>query len=330
MANETIWKDYLLKSGIPLEYEVKKFLSKKMCISDFDHTYLRQDQLNHLTEFSYDIDSSFIEPPHFIEFMIECKYRHESTKWLFLPESYGGPDEIFYTSFMHANNHFCERGDYWLSDFPFQFAPLCSKGIEITTNGQNPKTITQATSQLAYAMAEKITLEMYHQVDGILSSHFENTIFYNIPIIITTAELYRIKESSSIEVIKSSDSIEKIATKETSLIVKNNKSVHLKNYNYSIFQDFIKEFGRAKLEKHLNSFNTDLDFVMSVISEHYCPSCFVIIHHSQENIAFEELFNYINRVLKPDKEVIDAMKEKKGKAQEMIKKLGIKKRKANN
>ncbi len=112
MANENKWKDYLLKSGIPLEYEIMEFLSKKNCISDFDYTYFRQDQLNHLTEFSYDIDSSFIEPPHFINLMIECKYRHETTKWLFLPECYDGTDEIFYTSFMHPNNHFCEKGDY--------------------------------------------------------------------------------------------------------------------------------------------------------------------------------------------------------------------------
>lgn len=327
MANDNKWKDYLLKSGIPLEYEVKEFLSKKNCISNFDYTYLRQDELNHLTEFSFDIESSYIEPPHFIDFMIECKYRHETTKWLFLPESYGGSDEIFHTSFMHVNNHFCEIGDYWLNDFPFQFAPLCSKGIEITTDGQNPKTITQATSQLAYAMAEKITSGMYHQVDEILRRHFENTIFYNIPIIITTADLYRIKESSSIENIKSSDSIEKIATKETSLIVKNNKSVHLKRYNDSIFQSFINEFGREKLEKHLKTFNTDLDFVMSVISEHYCPSCFVVLHHSQENASFDELFGYVNRVLKPDKEVFDVIKEKRKRAEEFLKKLGIKKTK---
>jgi hypothetical protein len=324
MANENKWKDYLLKSGIPLEYEIMEFLSKKNCISDFDYTYFRQDQLNHLTEFSYDIDSSFIEPPHFINLMIECKYRHETTKWLFLPECYDGTDEIFYTSFMHPNNHFCEKGDYWLGDFPSEFAPLCSKGIEITTDGQNPKTITQATSQLAYAMAEKITIGMQHQIDGLLGNHFKNTIFYNIPIIITTAELYRINENSSIDIIKASNNIEEIATKENCLIVKNNKSVNLKDYNYSIFQDFISEFGREKLEKHLNSFNTDLDFVMSVISEHYCPSCFVVIHHSKENIAFEELFNYIKRVFKPDKEVIDLIKDKKSRAKEIFEKLGIK------
>jgi len=332
MSKDNKWKEYLLKSGIPLEYEIKEFLDKKLCVSNFEYTYFRKDKSDVLTEFSYDIDSSYINPPHFVDLMIECKYRHESTKWLFLPESYGGPNEIGFTSFMHPNDHFNEQGHFRFSNFPFQLAPLCSKGVEITSQGQNPKTITQAISQISYAMAEKVTDGIYHQVDEILSKNFNGTIFYNIPIIITTAELYRIKENSSIDLIKKSDNLEEIATKENCLVIKNNAGVDLENYNLSIYQKFINEFGREKLEKKLNTFNKDLDFVMSVIAKHYCPSCLVVIHYSKENNGLIDFFDYIDRVIKPDKEIFEMIEKEAERMQERLKSLEekLKKRKANN
>jgi len=321
MSKNNKWKEYLLKSGIPLEYEIKEFLDKKMCISNFDYTYFRKDKSNETAEFSYDIDSSYIKPPHFVDLMIECKYRHESTKWLFLPEDYGGHDEINFTSFMHPNDHFNEKGHFRFTNFPLSLAPLCSKGIEITSQGQNPRTITQAISQLSYAMAERITNGIYHQVDEVLSRNFNGTIFYNIPIIVTTAELYRIKENSSIDSIKQSDNIEEIATKESCLVIKNKAGVDLENYNLSIFHNFVNEFGREKLQKKLNTFNKDLDFVLSVIAKHYSPTCFVVVHYSKENNGLENLFKYIDRVIKPDKEIFELIEKEHEESEKRLKQL---------
>jgi len=195
------WKEHLLKSGIPLEFEVKKYLESKGCISNFEYTYLRNNESQHPTEFSYDIDSSYIKGHHFVDLMIECKYRHESTKWVFLPEEYGGPDEIGFTDFMHKNSHFSTAKRVY-DNHPLAFAPLCSKGIELTSDGPNPKTITQAVTQLSYAMADRIVNGMHHQIDVVLGEHFGGTDFYNIPIVITTATLYRLNEESGVQSIK--------------------------------------------------------------------------------------------------------------------------------
>lgn len=313
------WKEHLLKSGLPLEYEIKEFLDNYGCISNFDYTYFRRDKKDVLTEFSYDIDSSYIKPPHFVDLMIECKYRHESTKWLFLPESYGGPDEIEFTSFLHRNDHFIDRGHSNFSDFPYPFAPLCSKGIEITSQTNNPKTITQATAQLAYAMAGRITSGIEHQVDKVLSKNFGNTIFYNVPIIVTTAKLYKIKESSGISDIKNSNNIEDIATEENCLVIKNKIGIDLFNYNRETFERFSNEIGKDELSSQLNTFNTDLDFVFSVISQHYAPTCFVVLHYSKENNGLKKLFNYIEKYINPDKEVLNMIEKNKEESERRFK-----------
>ncbi len=179
------WKDYLLKSGLPLEYEIVDFLESKGCISSFEHSYLRPDENLIENEFSFDIDSSYIKEHHFFKLLIECKYRDSSTNWLFLPAEFGGPNELGNTSFLHPNDHFTQH-----IKFPFKhielppFAKPCLKGIELTSDGQNPKTITQAVNQLNYAMAEFIADDMVHQIDELLAT--SEIIFYNIPIIVTT------------------------------------------------------------------------------------------------------------------------------------------------
>ncbi len=100
--------------------------------------------------------------------------------------------------------------------------------------------------------------------------------------------------------------------------MKNKAGVDLENYNNSVFQKFIEEIGKEKLQTNLNSFNKDLDFVMSVIAQHYCPTSLIVIHYSEENNGLEDLFRYINRVINPDKEVIELIEKK---AEEMRLKL---------
>lgn len=67
MDKKNAWKEHLLKSGLPLEFEVKKFLDSKGCVSNVDHTYMRYEEHNLNTEFSYDIDSSYIKGDHFMD-----------------------------------------------------------------------------------------------------------------------------------------------------------------------------------------------------------------------------------------------------------------------
>lgn len=328
MSKDFNWKDYLLKSGIPLEYEILKYLETKQCQSSFGFTYLRDNENRETTEFSYDIDSSYIKPPHWIDLMIECKYRHDSTKWLFLPSEYGGPDEIEHTSFMHPNDHFNKKNKFIFDhDFPIQFAPLCTKGIEITSEGQNPKTITQGIMQLSFAISKKIIDNFYHHTDNILAKQFNGVIFFNVPIIVTTAKLYRIREKATINDIKNSDDIEAIAERKNSLVIKCKAGIELERYNYSVFQKFINGHGKQKLSQLLNTFNSDIDFVMSVIAKHFSPSCIIVLEHNEKNESFEKLFQYMDLVIRPTDAIFEMIIKRKKEIQKVFK--NIKKRKIN-
>lgn len=319
MESSNKWKDFLLKSSIPLEYEVKKILESKGCVSNYEYTYLRKDEFEVINEFSYDIDGAYISKNNFFELMIECKYRDESTKWIFTPENYGGINEIQHYSFINPNDYFTK--DYKFNRLDYApLGPLCGKGIEIHSKGGNPKSITQAIAQLSYATADKITSGIEHQIDKLLGK--TEHLFYHIPIIITTAKLYRLKDNITINQIKNCEDIELIASNEDCIIFESNIGSHLENYNLQKFADFTNTYGRKKLEKHLNSFNTDLDFVFSVIAKNYSPSAIAIIHFSNDNIGINKLFDFLNEVVTPTNKTLDREKERQKRIKEIHKKFG--------
>lgn len=301
MKSTTRWKDFLLKSGLPLEYEVKKYLDSKNCISSFEYSYLRPDENQIINEFSFDIDSAYIRDEHFFKFLIECKYRDSSTNWLFLPGEYGGVSELKKTSFLHPNDHFTKTKKY-----PYKYPELpgiakaCLKGIELTSDGQNPKTITQAITQISYAMAEIIVDDMINQIEEMLAT--SEIIFYNIPIIVTTANIYRIKDGITIEEIKSTDNILDISTKENCVVLETNTGKELERHNQKVFSKFIEKYGKRFLNDRLKSFNTDVEFIFEVLSANYCPESILIIQHTEDNAAFNTLFNLLDNIVKPSKE----------------------------
>ena len=171
MGSTTKWKDFLLKSGLPLENDVFRYLREKGAVPSFEYSYLRNDERQNEKQFSYDLDASYFRRGYGCGLMIECKYRHDSTTWVFTPDEYGGPEEIYETSFVHPFDRFVSR------KFPFsgipvaKFAPLCSKGIEITSSGSNEKTITQGISQLSYAFAEQVVHAVSHQVNNLIEEN---------------------------------------------------------------------------------------------------------------------------------------------------------------
>ena len=49
----------MLSSGLPLEYEVKRYFELKGCITNFEYSYLRPNETNIEREFSYDVDGAY-------------------------------------------------------------------------------------------------------------------------------------------------------------------------------------------------------------------------------------------------------------------------------
>lgn len=303
------WKDYLLKSGVPLEYEIKTLLEGFSVLTSYEQTYLRKDKSNIETEFSYDLDCAYVKELSHFKLMIECKYRNESTNWLFLPDVDTRRNSMIYNSILHPNDYFTESNKFHFTLFEMPYlAPICAKGIEITTDGQNPKSITQAINQLSYGMARSM-------VDGFnvhLESNdgMENVIFYQIPIIVTTANLYRLKKDISISEIRNSSKIEDIAQKHDSLILNQNIGKDLEVYNKSVFNEILTRFDKQFLDRKLNKYEDGVEQLIEVLSKYFCPQSILVINHSQESKGFQNLISLLDEIAFPTPKTIKFVKDK--------------------
>jgi hypothetical protein len=295
MSKKT-WKNYLLSSGIPLEHSVTNILRQLGSPHPAEFIYERINEIGLHTQFSIDISAPFIlsERDIWLELLIECKYRHKGIKWVFMPEEYRailGPDfkDVFIILDELADNHKIDRDV--LDGYSKQYKP-CGKGIELLKNDFNPKALNQAVNQLKYAFAEKVLYSMIHQVDKLLGE--SSPIFAFIPIIVTTAELWRVNPDISFEEINKADDPTDIATKEDILFVNNEPDNQLKRHTYDkLFNGFTDE-QKLKINKIMeNTGWHGLKFYFEVFSS-YHPSMFVVINFARFEKTVSNLLSFFN------------------------------------
>lgn len=303
MSKEKSWKEFLLKSGVPLEYEVKQTLKSLGFFTSSETSYLRSDENNIVNEFSYDIDATKRIENHSFQLMIECKYRDSSTNWIFLPEELNESDRgTGSTSFLNTNDFFYKEAysDYFkLFNLNTNF-PFCSKGIEVCSSGPNPKSITQAIAQLSYGIVDKVIFGMKEQ----LSSR-EQFICHHIPIIVTTASLYRLKKNVTVNDIKQSSSLDSIAHKESILLIEPTVGEELKEFWLNKYNSFLR---RIQLKKEnlisLGKKVTKGDVKNYINEISLYPQGILIIQHSEDNLGFLKLLNVLTEIAEPSEETL--------------------------
>ena len=311
------WKDVLLGSGLPLEHDVKKYLETRGCIANFEYSYLKRDEQRIEKQFSYDVDAAYIHPPHFVNLVVECKYRHETVRWVFTPDQYGGPDEVYPNAFLHPLDHFVGLSFPFSDTFPRQLAPCCSKGVELTKDGSNDKAITQALLQLAYGLAPQVVDAIEQQIFRYLTEDF---IFFHVPIIVTTATLFRLRDDVTLGAIRGACRIEDVGTELDCLVLKCKPGIDLRQYNLQAFHTLGADLGE-KLASSLNTFTKDPEHLFSVLADRY-PSTAVVISVANGFQAFDRFFRYVDAVLKPPEDLLSEIRAQYAKSREIAERLG--------
>ncbi|AYB30819.1 hypothetical protein [Chryseolinea soli] len=321
---ENGWKKFLLKSGLPFEYEVKECFAKSDCTVWDEYYYLKEDENNVEKEFSYDLDANTWRDGCSIDFMVECKYKTEPTKWFFTPDPYAYQQEVNRNSFLHPMDHFTKQ-KFLFNNPPFDkvveepLGPFCLKGIEILKNDGVEVNITRAISQLSYAFVDKIISAMDSQLN--IESFFE-TVFLHVPIIITNAELHLLKTNVTTKEIEDSKSIEEISTKHNFLFYNNKPGGHLHDYNRSKLVGFFASQDQEKIKTRINSFTTDLNHLVEVISTNYCPSVICIMHHDELHQNYKTLFDYIDFLTFHTESLQQRIKQVKADADQKFREFG--------
>jgi hypothetical protein len=192
--------------------------------------------------------------------------------------------------------------------------------VELAGDNRNHKSITQALLQVAYAMAPKIADAIEYQVGRYL---VDDHIFYHVPMIVTTSELFRIKAGVSIKEIREANLLDEVASGQDILVFNYKPGIELKKYNWNIFNDLRERVGEDKLRKKMQTFTNSMDHLFSVLSEYFAPRAFVIISVAKGWEAFDKLFRYIDELLNPSEALLREIREEEAEIDRQLKEMGI-------
>ncbi len=309
---ENGWKKYLLKSGLPFEYEVKECFVKNGCTVWDEYSYLKKDENNIEKEFSYDLDANTLRDGYFIDFMIECKYKTELTQWFFTPDPYSYQQELNQNSLFHPVDHFT-KNIFFFDKMPYDgvieepLGPFCLKGVEIFQKQSCEINISRAISQLSYAFIDKIISAFDAQLDKEVDM-FNNSIFLTIPMIITNADLYLLNKNITTKEIKKANSLEEISKNYDFLIFHNKIGRHLKKFNFNKLAEFFSGKDQNLVDERMNTFTKDLNHFVDVIASNDSPACILVMKHDENHKNYGKLFDYINYLTKKTPELQERIK----------------------
>jgi hypothetical protein len=279
------WKEHLLSSGVPLEHSVCETVQSLGLTGPTEFKYERPNELGVPTVFSIDVHTSYVDTHYdqlWIDFFIECKYRHDNIKWIFTPEENN-----------YSNFEFGERDLYnVLDEFADGFelaAPanppdqssrysLCSRGIEILPHGPNPKSIDQAIQQLAYAVSDQTAEAIRHQMDHMLGH--PSPVWLFVPIVVTTASLWRIRPGQTLDMIRGATDIDAIAEPRTVVVLHEPPDNLLRRFTRDKLKSQFSGKEQALLDGKLRKIGFHgFDFFCDVRATYY-PSYWIICHFS--------------------------------------------------
>lgn len=287
------WKDYLLSSGIPLEHSVREVIRSTGLTGPTEFKYEKPNELGIQTVFSVDVHTSYVGTPDnevWIDFFIECKYRHDGTIWVFTPE------EDNYTNFEFGERDLFNVLDEFTDGLeltsPTEHSlcpPLCGNGIEILPQGSNPKSIDQAVQQLAYAISDQTAEAIRHQVDHLLGR--TSPVWLLLGIVVTTASIWKIKPGQTLDMIRDASDISDVAESKDIVVLHGPPDNLLRQFTINRLKSEFSEKEQAHLDAKLEAIgHHGFDFFCDVRAT-YHPSYWIVCHYTHLKAQIEEILD---------------------------------------
>lgn len=297
MANKKSWKDHLLSSGLPLEQSVIQILEELGIQGPTEYKYERNNELGIPTVFSVDVyaPQTYHELERqwlWLNIFCECKYRHDSVRWLFTPYEFGRwprarSQDVFIILDQLTGPKVVNTEHF--SHFVRKYK-LCNKGIEILENDANNKTIDQCIQQLRYGMINDVVDSLVHQVDKLLGPI--SPIFILLPIIITTAELWRIRPGTTIQNIREANELDQIGHKLNSLIIFEPPDNLFSQYTLAKLNKSLSDDQKSTIDKRMRKIGLyGYNYFLSYFSSKH-PSFFMVVNYKYFRSMMKSLLSF--------------------------------------
>lgn len=205
------WKDFLLRSSLPLEHVVAEQLVNLNWEVWGQYAYARNNESGMRTDFSVDIQANkdYSTDTHWLcsfELLIECKYAAPDIKWVFLP--YPETSEVLWDTPVYVFDEVTNKRitDKQSLNMVGDDIPYCIRGIALRDNGFDETPISKGSHQLRYAMPR---LAVDAISDQLTLTHDEDVgIRIACTILVTTAPIFALKEGLTLDEVYKAESLD--------------------------------------------------------------------------------------------------------------------------
>jgi hypothetical protein len=245
MSEHGRWKDYLLKSSLPLEQVVRRELAGAGVTGLSAFSYLRPNEQGIVAEFSVDVWGTLLiggKQGYWgaLDALVECKYNYPGVRWVFRPHDKGS---LVITGCVSVGDELTSvrvkssaKSLYSLE----QTLSCCARGVEIHSSGCDGNSIQRGLSQLRYAMLNMIAMSLRNQVQ---TWHDEDLyIQFVVPIFVTTADLWVLRPEVSIDDIQAAQELDEVAVEVPALVHYEKKTPDLEVYAAGIEDELVKRY----------------------------------------------------------------------------------------
>lgn len=226
------WKDYLLKSSLPLELRVAEAMGRSGFWVGGEYPYVRRNEEGRETEFSVDVHAVYElnrgdRQWGQWEVLLECKYATPGVRWVFSPLPQVAEvliGSIWVTEDL-STHRIIDKTPLLKIDHDL---PYCMKGIALHDSGFDPNSVTKGLNQLRYAMPQVVNQGMEGQLSA---RHDEDLlVLLTTPILVTTADLRILRHDITLNGFHNADNLEDVTTEVDALVAYQPLSPHLKEY----------------------------------------------------------------------------------------------------
>lgn len=217
------WKDYLLKSGLPLEHLVSERLEAQEFYICGEYRYTRPGAKESPTEFSVDLHAFLFlrDSPesHWgkSNLLVECKYHHPGVRWIFAPDTRGS----LYIFTGGCISRFEDLTTYRIKNTaplakPDRELDICTRGVALHGTGCESKPIDEGLYQLRYAIPSFIAEAVREQIAE--TNEEDLHIAFLCPLLVTTASLHVLNEGMTLEAYQQAGSFDDISAEVDALV----------------------------------------------------------------------------------------------------------------
>lgn len=169
---------------------------------------------------------------------------------------------------------------------------------------------------MSCSFTEKTIDDFYHEINSLLG---KDTFFYQIPIIVTNANLYLLKTDITTDEIKKSDNIESIAQNHEILLYTPHIDLIQKNKNFQNLYSFLLNLPQKTIKEKFKTFTNDIQHFSEIQSK--LPRLIAIVHWDREGKNLQKLIDYVKKYVWPTQEIKDMIQEKARERECRIKKF---------